>query len=379
MSLLSTNLLREELSKIMKTHTKTLKVRIKDKHAKVLSQWAFEVNQVWNAANEISADYSWVPIPGVGYVNCGTSEFDLNKELRGIREDRGLSIGAATVQSVIAQHAKSRKQFKKNKLQWRCSSGSKRALGWIPFKAAGIKLINGQIRFCGKFFGVWDSYDLSMYELGSGSFSEDARGRWYFNTTVKVENKPGEGRLSVGMDLGLKTTATCSDGKVFERGRITDRFAKELATAQRANKKKRVKAIHAKIKHCRVDAIHKFTTAMVENYGAIFVGNVSSKNLAKTKMAKSVLDAGWGMLKTQLEYKAIARSVVFVEVNEKYTSQICSCCGEISANSPKGRAGLGIREWTCCECGVTHDRDINAARNILRLGHQSLAVGIPCL
>ncbi|MDX8380071.1 MAG: hypothetical protein R8K48_08555, partial [Gallionella sp.] len=112
MPFLSTRSLGKTLSNYMKTHTKTLKVRIKDKHAKVLSQWAFEVNQVWNAANAISADYSWVPIPGVGYVNCGTSEFDLNKELKGIRKERELTIGAATVQSVIAQHAKSRKQFK---------------------------------------------------------------------------------------------------------------------------------------------------------------------------------------------------------------------------------------------------------------------------
>jgi len=379
MPLLSTNSPDKTLNKYMETHTKTLKVRIKDKHSKVLSQWSFEVNQVWNAANAISANYSWVPIPGVGYINCGTSEFDLNKELKSIRKNREMSIGAATVQSVIAQHAKSRKQFKKNKLQWRCSSGSKRALGWIPFKTAGVKLVNGQIRFCGEFFGVWDSYGLPKYELETGSFSQDARGRWYFNTTVKVANKPGEGRKSVGIDLGLKTAATCSDGTILERRRITDEFAIQLATAQRANKKKRIQAIHARIKNSRGDAIHKFTTAMVENYGAIFVGDVSSKKLVKTNMAKSVLDTGWGMLKTQLEYKAIARSVVFAEVNEKYTSQVCSGCGEISVNSPKGRAGLGIREWSCPLCGEVHDRDINAAKNILRLGHQSLAVGIPVL
>jgi len=362
-----------------KTQIKTLKVRIKDKHANVLSQWAFEVNQVWNAANAISAEYSWVPIPGIGYMNCNTSEYDIHKELKSIRNERKLSIGAATVQSVIGQHAKSRKQFKKNKLQWRCSSGSKRSLGWVPFKSAGVKFINGQVRFCGKLFSIWDSYDLSKYELGTGSFSQDSRGRWYFNTTIKVEIKSSEGKTSVGIDLGLKTIATCSDGTIFERRRITDEFAKELATAQRAKKKNRARAIHAKIKNTRGDAIHKFTTAMVENYGAIFIGDVSSKKLAKTKMAKSVLDAGWGILKTQLKYKAIARSVVFEEVNEKYTTQICSGCGEISGNSPKGRAGLGIREWICCECGAIHDRDINAAKNILALGHERLAVGISVL
>lgn len=360
-------------------HTKTLRVRIKDKHAKVLSRWAFEVNQVWNASNAMSAEYSWIPVPGVGYINGGVSGFDLQKDLKSIREERNLSIGAATVQAVIARHAQSRKQFKKNKLQWRCSSGSKRALGWIPFKAAGVKWVNGQIRFCGETFGVWDSYGLSKYELGTGSFSEDARGRWYFNTTVTVESQPSPGSTDVGVDLGLKTVATCSDGFTFDRRRITDEFAARLASAQRANKPKLVKKIHARIKNSRSDAIHKYTTKMVESYGAIFVGDVSSKRLAKTSMAKSILDSGWGMLKTQLKYKAMARSVVFEEVNEKYTTQTCSCCGEISVNSPKGRAGLGIREWTCASCGTLHDRDINAAKNILRLGRQSLAVGIPGL
>ena len=360
----------------MATTLKTLKVRVKDKHAKVLSQWAFEVNQVWNAANEQSAEFSRVPIPGFGYLNCGTSEFDLNTELKNIRNERGLSIGAATVQSVVGQHAKSRKQFKKSKLNWRCSGGAKRALGWVPFKKAGIKLVNGRIRFCGQLFGIWDSYDLAKHNLGTGSFSEDARGRWYFNTTVEVESKRSQGQSSIGIDLGLKTVATCSTGDKLDRRYITNEFAQQLATAQRANKRERIKAIHAKIKNSRKDAIHKLTTAMTKDYGAVFIGDVSSKQLVKTKMAKSVLDSGWGMLKTQLSYKAMAQGVVFEEVNERYTSQTCSCCGEISPNSPKGRAGLRIREWLCTGCGTLHNRDVNAAKNILALGHERLVAGI---
>ncbi|MGQ7182619.1 zinc ribbon domain-containing protein, partial [Escherichia coli] len=100
--------------------------------------------------------------------------------------------------------------------------------------------------------------------------------------------------------------------------------------------------MHAKIKNRRKDALHKYSTALVNSHAAIFVGDASSKKLVKTKMAKSILDAGWFMLKTQLEYKAIARSVVFEVVNESYSTQACSCCGAISANSPKGRAGLRI-------------------------------------
>ena len=124
----------------MTTFTKTLQVRIKDKHAALLRAMAFDVNQVWNAANAMTAEYAYVPIAGFGWVNTPCSEYDLNKELVGLRVERGLNIGAASVQSVIAQHARSRKQFHKNKLRWRCSSGSKRALGWVPFKTAGISL-----------------------------------------------------------------------------------------------------------------------------------------------------------------------------------------------------------------------------------------------
>ena len=360
-------------------HIRTLRLRVKDKHAKLLSQWAYEVNHVWNAANALTAEYAWIPIPGVGYINGGTSEFDLNKELRGIRTERDLTIGAATVQSVIAQHAKSRKQFRKNKLRWRSSSGAKRALGWVPFKAAGIKYVNGQIRFCGHFFSLWDSYNLSQYDLSTGNFSQDARGRWYFNVTVKVEAQMSAGTKAIGIDLGLKDTATCNDGTKLDRKERYRTLEAKLGIAQRANKKTLVKTIHAKIKNQRKDDNHKFSTALVNQHGAIFVGNVSSKALTKTRMAKSVLDAGWHMLKTQLEYKAMARSVVFGEVNEKYTTQTCSCCEKISSSSPKGRTGLGIREWTCAECGTTHDRDVNAAKNILRIGHDTLAGGIPLL
>jgi putative transposase len=78
-----------------------------------------------------------------------------------------------------------------------------------------------------------------------------------------------------------------------------------------------------------------------------------------------------------LEYKSHQAGIVFEEVREAYTTQTCSCCGSITHSSPRGRAGLGIREWTCSHCGSVNDRDVNAARNILALGHQRLAGGSP--
>ncbi len=358
---------------------KTLKVRVKDKHKAILNRMAFESNQVWNAANAETSEWCYIPMPEVGYIRNNISAFDLQKQLKSIKKERGFIIPAVTVQEVIAVHAKARKQFKKDKLKWRTSGGPRRALGFVPFKSGAAKWVNGQVRFAGFFFSVWDSYGLSEFSFRSGSFSEDSRGRWYFNIVVEVPQVASTGIDEIGIDLGLKTTATCSDGTKLVRKAFYRNSESKLGKAQRANKKKQVKNIHAKIKNQRHDALHKFSTELVKNNGLIVVGNVSSAALAKTKMAKSVLDAGWHMLKTQLDYKSKGMLVEFVEVNEKYTTQMCSCCGEISANSPKGRAGLEIREWTCALCGTKHDRDINAAKNILRLGHQTLAVGIPVL
>jgi len=364
----------------MNIQTKTLKVRIRDKHANVLNRMAFEVNQVWNAANETSAEFSWVPVPEVGYMNLETSGFDLMKELKGIRKARNMIIGSPTFQEVINVHAKTRKQFKKDKLKWRCSGGSRRALGWVPFKSGAAVWINGQIRFCGIYFKCWDSYGLSQYDFRSGSFSQDARGRWYFNIVVHVEVEERiAGNGQIGIDLGLKTTATCSNGDTLERQNCYRNSEEKLGKAQRANKKKQVKNIHAKIKNQRADAIHKFSSKIVKENSLIVVGNVSASGLAKTKMAKSVLDAGWAMLKKCLEYKSIGTQGVFLEVNESYSTQTCSSCGCIGHNSPKGRADLDKRNWVCSDCGAEHDRDQNAALNILRKGHLTLSRGIPVL
>ena len=353
--------------------TKTLRLRIKDKHAKVLAAMAREVNQVWNFCNETSRRairerHQWL------------SGYDLQKLTNGYSKCDGIHIGSPTVQQVCEDYAKARKQFKKAKLRWRVSNpqSSKYSLGWIPFKARALQYKAGQIAFAGQKFSLWDSYGLADYELRAGSFSEDSRGRWYLNVVVKVQAKGSSATASVGIDLGLKEVAVASNGQRIE-GRFYRKLEADLGIAQRAHKKRRVKAIHAKIANQRKDALHKFSTALVRENAAIFVGDVASSKLVKTKMAKSTLDAGWASLKTMLEYKSHQAGIVFEVVNESYTTQTCSCCGAIPASSPKGRAGLGIREWVCSDCGAVHDRDVNAAKNILAAGHRRLAEGIPVL
>lgn len=347
--------------------TKTLKIRVKDKHSKILDQQSKAVNFVWNYINELSSR-------SIRERGVFLSAFDIHPYTKGANKELGLH--SQTLQCIAKEYVTRRKQFKKARLNWRKSGGAKRSLGWIPINTGAAKWKNGQIYFNGQYFGIWDSYGLSQFTFKTASFNEDARGRWYFNVVVEVEAEQSKGTASVGIDLGCKEAAIDSNGQGV-KGRQYRKLEQQLGLAQRANKKQRVKAIHAKIKHRRSDDLHKYSRKLVNENAAIFVGNVNSQALVKTKMAKSVLDAGWGMLKTMLEYKCDHAGIVFEEVNEAYTTQTCSCCGS-RQNSPKGRAGLGIREWTC-ECGVTHNRDINAAKNILAVGHDRLAVGIPRL
>ena len=181
---------------------------------------------------------------------------------------------------------------------------------------------------------------------------------------------------SLGLDLGLKTFAAFSDEALppIEAERFYRNLEPTLAIARRAGHRNRARAIHAKIANRRKDFLHKLSTRLVNANGAIFVGNVNASALAKTRQAKSVLDAGWSAFRTMLLYKCADAGVWFAEVDEAFSTQTCSVCD--SRAGPKGRKDLGIRGWQCTVCGAVHDRNVNAAHNILAAGHRRLAEGI---
>lgn len=345
---------------------KTLKLRVKDKHATLLRKMARDVNTVWNFCNETA-------LKALRDRGEWLSGYELQKLVSGFSKCDGVLILADTGHSICDEFALRRRQFKKARLNWRVSNtkSPKRSLGWVPLKAANIVYRGGQIKFAGHFFDLWDSYGLSDYVLRAGSFNEDSRGRWYFNVAVNAKTTQSPGTAAVGVDLGLKTAVTTSTGEKFD-GRLYRAAEQRLGKAQRAGKKRLVKTLHAKVKNQRKDGLHKFSAKLVQENGAIFVGDVSAAKMIKTKMAKSTHDAGWSMFKTMLKYKCHQAGVVFEVVPENYTTQTCNACGVIAG--PKGRAGLNKRVWKC-ECGTVHDRDVNAALNIRAIGLNRLAEG----
>lgn len=333
---------------------------------------ARDVNFVWNYANELSFKVWQRERRFLG-------EYDIDGYTAGATKE-GLNLHSTTVQAISKELVTRRRQFKKVKLGWRVSGGARRSLGWIPFKASALRYRNGQVLFStlDQPLSLWDSYGLAGYKLGAGNFSEDARGRWYLNVTVKVDKRPrSEAKSAVGIDLGLKDFAGLSTGGVVAAEQFYRKLEPQLATAQRARKKARTQALHAKIANRRKDFLHKLSTRLVTEHGAIFVGNVNAAGLAKTRMAKSVLDAGWSMFRTMLKYKSDDAGAWFEEINEAYSTRTCSECGALSG--PSGLEGLGIREWTCPDCGTSHHRDVNSGKVILARGHARLAGGIPFL
>ena len=173
---------------------KTLKLRIKDQHCKVLNQMASEVNYVWNYVNDLC-------FKNLQRKQQFLSAYDIAKYTKGTSKECHLH--SQTVQAVTEEFVIRRKQFKKAKLKWRVSNkkSARRSLGWIPFKKVAVKYANGYVQY-GKYqFKLWDSYGLSKYQIKTGSFVEDSRGRWY--VCLVVDNVPqikSHGKTSIGID-----------------------------------------------------------------------------------------------------------------------------------------------------------------------------------
>jgi putative transposase len=214
--------------------------------------------------------------------------------------------------------------------------------------------------------------------------TREADGRWYVSLRVlhHVETLAGGGE--VGIDLGLKDLAVLSTGEKIENPRHLSKRRKRLARLQRrlakkakgsknrAKAKLKVARAHAAVRHARGDFLHKLSTRLVRENQTISLETLSIKGMLRAKLhSRSVSDAGWGELVRMLTYKAAWYGRKLVKIDRFYPStKTCSECGTT------GHAlTLADREWTCPDCSAVHDRDVNAARNILAEGLSVAACG----
>jgi putative transposase len=207
----------------------------------------------------------------------------------------------------------------------------------------------------------------------------DAAGRFFASFVVEVTPDPlPETATECGIDLGLGHFAVLDDGTAVSAPRFLRRAEKKLKRAQRDLSRKQkgsrnrekaravVARVHARVADSRRDFHHKLSTKIIRENQAVTVEDLAVKGLARTRLAKSVHDAGWSAFVGMLAYKAKLRGREFDKVGRfEPTSQVCSACGVKDGPKP-----LNIREWTCRECDTVHDRDVNAARNILALGRR---------
>jgi putative transposase len=215
--------------------------------------------------------------------------------------------------------------------------------------------------------------------------SKDQAGRYFVSclcefepTLLPVTDK------KAGIDVGIKDLFVTSDGFKSGNPRHTAQHAAKLAKYQRRLAKKtlgsknRLKAkrkvarVHAKISDDRSDNLHKLSRKLINENQVVCAENLAVKNMIKNPtLAKHIADASWGEFTRQLAYKAGWYGRTYVEIGRFFPStKRCSCCGFVKENMP-----LDVRSWECPECGTTHDRDVNAARNILAAGLAVLAFG----
>ena len=347
--------------------TITLHLKVRPEAYPWLEQAGREVNQVWNYSN--ATRFQGVR-PFYGKPRF-LSAVQLDKLIAGCG-DQFDRIGSDIAQRVNQELVTRSVQFKKAKLLFRCSGGRRRALGWIPFKAANLRVKGDRLRFMGKTLRLFqmdrflEHRNLQESKLGDGNFAQNALGEWFLNVPVELPIGstvlPIAPRELVGIDPGLKAVITTSDGDRFEPNRSYRDLEAKIAQAQRRGHKKQAKRLHARARNLRQNHVHQISHRLIAQYQILKLGDVASAFLAAGTKAKSALDGGWGMLKAQLHAKGHRAGRTVMNVSEAYSSQTCSDCG--ARSGPVGREGLNVRLWTCGSCGSPHDRDVNAAKNL---------------
>ncbi|MGH9755731.1 MAG: RNA-guided endonuclease TnpB family protein [Blastocatellia bacterium] len=229
---------------------------------------------------------------------------------------------------------------------------------------------------------VWSRLLPDDAKIINLAVSRDTSERYFVSILVETDVKPlRKTKAEVGIDVGIKTLATTSEGEKLENPRPLVRREKRLKRLQRRLSRKapgsnnhrkaklKVAILHAKIGDARRDALQKFTTKIISENQAIFVEGLNVAGMVQNhNLAKHIADAAFGEIFRELEYKAKWYGRTYLPLDRFFpSSKLCSSCGHLLDELP-----LSVREWDCPACGVHHDRDINAAINIKRAGQYLL-------
>ncbi len=225
----------------------------------------------------------------------------------------------------------------------------------------------------------WPGINPASIDPATVTVSRDPCGRWYVSFAVDVAD-PGQlpaTESAVGVDLGIKDFAVTSDGQRIANPRHLERRARNLAryqrrlarcqrgSANRAKAKAKVARAHRKVRASRTDFLHRTSTNLVRDHDVIVIEDLAVKNMIRNRtLAKAVSDCGWGEFRRMIEYKAARAGRHVIVIDRWYpSSKTCSSCGHLLAG-----LSLKTRHWTCPACRTRHDRDHNAAKNILAAG-----------
>ena len=224
-------------------------------------------------------------------------------------------------------------------------------------------------------------------KIGKVTITKTPSGKYFVSVFTEEDyiNPLEKTGKSVGVDMGLKDLLVTSEGETFKNNRYTRKYECKLTKAQRhlsrkkkgsrefENQKLKVARLHEKISNSRVDYLHKCSISLVRRYDTICIEDLNVKGIVKNhRLAKSVTDVSWGKFISMLTYKAEWNGKKIVKVDRYFpSSQTCHICGYVN----KQIKDLSVREWECPVCHAHHDRDVNAAINILRIGLNNISAG----